>query len=91
MNERTNNVVGTELKENERYFIKIGNCYADFLGLYHDLKIRADHNKAHPFTNKGEAIHYAKEYCGNSHAEIVIKTYNPPKKEEEDQKTEEEK
>lgn len=77
------NVQQTELKENERYFIKIGNCYADFLGAFHELRTRADHNKAHPFTQRREAADYCKKYCSACHTEIVIRTYNPPKKEEE--------
>lgn len=70
------------LKENERYFIKIGNCYADFLGAFHDLKIRADHNKAYAFTSYNEAKYFVKNYCGSSRntCEIVVMTIN---KEEE--------
>lgn len=71
------------LKEDERYFIKIGNCYADFIGAFHDLKIRADHNKAYAFVSKDEAKRFINNYCGRSRniCEIVIMRLD--KKEEE--------
>lgn len=44
----------------ERYFIKIGNCYASFLGLRRELKIRPGYCQADCFLSgeedKKEAI-----------------------------------
>lgn len=39
----------------ERYFIKIGNCYASFLGLRRELKIRPDYCQADCFLSGEEA------------------------------------
>ena len=39
----------------ERYFIKIGNCYASFLGPRHELKIKPDYCKADCFLSGEEA------------------------------------
>lgn len=39
----------------ERYFIKLGNCYASFLGLRHELRIRLDYQQADCFLSREEA------------------------------------
>lgn len=33
----------------ERYFIKVGNCFVEFLGLWHEAKMRPDYHKATPY------------------------------------------
>ena len=39
----------------ERWFIKVGNCYVEFVGLWHKIKMRSDYKKATPFLTKKEA------------------------------------
>lgn len=39
----------------EKYYIKVGNCYVAFLGLFHTPTMRADHNKADSFDTREEA------------------------------------
>ena len=39
----------------ERYYIKIGNCYITFLGLSHEPTMKADYHKASPFLTMEEA------------------------------------
>ena len=40
----------------ERYYIKVGNCYVAFLGLFHEPTMKADYRKADPFLTREEAI-----------------------------------
>lgn len=39
----------------ERYYIKIGNCYITFLGLLQEPTMKADYHKASPFLTMEEA------------------------------------
>ena len=39
----------------ERYFVKVGNCYVAFIGLYHEPTMKADYHKADPFLTQEEA------------------------------------
>lgn len=39
----------------ERYYIKIGNCYITFLGLLQKPTMKADYHKASPFLTMEEA------------------------------------
>lgn len=45
----------------ERYYIKIGNCFAEFVGIWHELKIRSDYRKASPFLDDLSARTEAKK------------------------------
>ena len=33
----------------ERWYVKVGNCYVAFLGLFHEPTMKADYHKADPF------------------------------------------
>ena len=39
----------------ERWYIKVGNCYVTFLGLFHEPTMKADYHKADPFLTQEEA------------------------------------
>ncbi len=39
----------------ERYYIKIGNCYITFLGLSREPTMKGDYHKASPFLTMEEA------------------------------------
>lgn len=39
----------------ERWYVKVGNCYVAFLGLFHEPTMKADYKKAEPFMTKNEA------------------------------------
>ena len=39
----------------ERYFIKVGNCYVKFLGIWHEPKTTSDYHKAEPFMTEMKA------------------------------------
>ena len=39
----------------ERWYVKVGNCYVAFLGLFHEPTMKADYNKADPFLSMEEA------------------------------------
>ena len=39
----------------ERWYIKVGNCYVAFLGLFHEPTMKADYRKAEPFLTPEEA------------------------------------
>lgn len=39
----------------ERYYVKVGNCYVNFAGIWHVPMMKADYRKATPFLDKGEA------------------------------------
>lgn len=45
----------------ERYYIKIGNCYVDFIGVQQDIKMRSDYHKAAPFLTERMAKRKALE------------------------------
>lgn len=42
-------------KMEERYYVKVGNCYAAFLGMWHELVMRSDYHKATPFMTEADA------------------------------------
>ena len=42
-------------KMEERYYVKVGNCYAAFLGMWHGLVMRSDYHKATPFMTEADA------------------------------------
>lgn len=44
----------------ERWYVKVGNCYAAFLGLFHEPTMKADYHKADPFLSMEEARAEAK-------------------------------
>lgn len=44
----------------ERWFVKVGNCYVAFLGLFHQPTMKSDYHKAEPFLSKDEASTEAK-------------------------------
>ena len=37
------------------YFIKVGNCFVEFLGLFHEAKMRSDYKKATPYLTQEDA------------------------------------
>ena len=39
----------------ERWYIKVGNCYVAFLGLSHEPTMKADYHNANPFLTMEEA------------------------------------
>ena len=39
----------------KRFFVKVGNCYVAFLGLWHEPKMVSDYHKAEPFWTEEEA------------------------------------
>lgn len=39
----------------KRFFIKVGNCFVEFLGLFHEAKMRSDYRKATPYFTQEEA------------------------------------
>lgn len=39
----------------ERWFVKVGNCYVAFLGLFHKPSMKADYHKASSFLTRDEA------------------------------------
>lgn len=39
----------------ERYYVKVGNCYVAFLGLFHEPTMKSDHKRASPFLSYEEA------------------------------------
>lgn len=39
----------------ERWYIKVGNCYVAFLGLFHEPTMKADYRKAEPFYTQEDA------------------------------------
>lgn len=39
----------------ERYFIKVGNCFVEFLGLWHEARMRPDYRKATPYLTSERA------------------------------------
>ena len=39
----------------ERWYVKVGNCYAAFLGLFHEPTMKADYHKADPFFINGRS------------------------------------
>lgn len=45
----------------ERYFIQVGNCFVEFLGLWHEAKMRPDYHKATPFLDDISARAEAKK------------------------------
>ena len=60
-----------------RYFIKVGNCYVDFIGAFHDVKLRSDYHKAAPYLTEEKATKDAKMYCrrhGIKNFQIVQKS-----------------
>ena len=56
-----------------RYFIKVGNCYVDFIGAFHDIKMRSDYHKAEPYLTEDDARRDAKRY-GVRNFQIVQKS-----------------
>ena len=42
-------------KMEERYYVKVGNCYAAFLEMWHELVMRSDYHKATPFMTEADA------------------------------------
>lgn len=50
-------------KMEERYYVKVGNCYAAFLGIWHELVMRSDYHKATPFMTEVDAREEAKRRC----------------------------
>ena len=42
-------------KMEERHYVKVGNCYAAFLGMWHELVMRSDYHKATPFMTEADA------------------------------------
>lgn len=44
----------------ERFYIQVGNCYAAFLGLRHELRMYPDYHNADPFLTEEKAKKEAK-------------------------------
>lgn len=44
----------------ERYFIKVGNCFVEFIGLRHEVRMRPDYHKATPYLTDENAKTEAK-------------------------------
>ena len=47
----------------ERYYVKIGNCYVAFLGIWHEPMMKDDYHKATPFITEAGAREEAKRRC----------------------------
>lgn len=45
----------------ERFYIKVGNCYVEFIGLFHEAKMRSDYHKASPYLDDSSARAEAKK------------------------------
>lgn len=45
----------------ERYYIQVGNCFVQFLGLWHEAKMRPDYRKASPYLTSESAKLEAKK------------------------------
>ena len=56
----------------ERYYLKVGNCYVAFVGFLHQPVMRADYRKAESFLTFEEAKTEA-ERCGIRGYKIVKK------------------
>lgn len=39
----------------ERYYVKVGNCYVAFLGLWQEPTMKSDYHKATPFMEESKA------------------------------------
>lgn len=39
----------------KRYFIKVGNCFVEFLGIWHEAKMRSEYKKATPYLTQEDA------------------------------------
>lgn len=39
----------------ERWYVKVGNCYVAFLGVFHKPTMKSDYNKATPFMIEKDA------------------------------------
>lgn len=50
-------------KMEERYYVKIGNCYVAFLGIWHEPMMKSDYHKATPFITEADAREEAKRRC----------------------------
>lgn len=50
----------------KRYFIQVGNCFVEFLGIFHETKMRADHKKATSFLSYEAAHKEAVLHCWKS-------------------------
>ena len=61
------------MNENERFFVKVGNCYVAFIGIWHDPIMRSDYHKATPFLTKDEAKEEVKRKLGRVSYKIVKK------------------
>ena len=58
----------------ERWYVKVGNCYVAFLGLFHEPTMKADYHKADPFLSMEEARAEAKRR-GLKNYKIVKKMF----------------
>ena len=38
-----------------RYYVVVGNCYVNFMGIWHEPNMKADYHKATPFLDEDEA------------------------------------
>lgn len=47
----------------ERYYVKIGNCYVAFVGIWHEPMMKGDYHKATPFITEAGAREEAKRRC----------------------------
>lgn len=45
----------------ERYFIKVGNCFVEFIGLRHEIRMRPDYHKASSYLTSESAKLEAKK------------------------------
>lgn len=57
----------------ERHYVKVGNCYVNFAGIWHVPMMKADYRKATPFLDKGEAKREADERLRGQKYKIVLK------------------
>ena len=56
LNRMRNKIVSTSItKMEERYYLKVGNCYVAFIGMWHKPIMKSDYHKATPFMTEPEA------------------------------------
>lgn len=63
----------------ERYIIKVGNCFVDFVGVWKEIKMRSDENKAKVYLTEDEARKDAISR-GIKNFKIVKKSKKPSEK-----------
>lgn len=60
LNRMRNEIASTSIaKTEERYYLKVGNCYVALIGIWHKPMMKSDYHKATPFMTKPEAVEEA--------------------------------